>query len=158
MTAGRRPGARHGRPPVSGSPRACATAGQHQRRIVQRLEGDEGDAIGKVRRDFGRHRQGKAGLAHPAGAGQRDQRHVLPPQQGTDRRDLLIAADQRGAWRRQGSGEVGERDELEGDVVGCRHGLHSTPHLTGRAVPVGLRGPRIDGAPMNRTQLRTGAN
>ena len=104
---------------MSGGPQGVRHRRPYERGLAQRLEGDEGDAVGKVRGEVGCHCQGQAGLAYSAGPGQCHQRHVLPPQQGTDRREDDLAVDERGARCRQGSREVGERNEAERDLVSC---------------------------------------
>ena len=54
-----------------------------------------------VRRDLGGDLQREAGLADPAGAGQGDERDIVAAQQVTDGRDVVLAADERGARKRE---------------------------------------------------------
>ena len=73
-------GERRGRPPPAR--RGPGDGGSDQGWVADRGERDEGDAVGEV---VGRQRRGdpecEAGLAHAAGAGQGQQRHVLAQQQ-----------------------------------------------------------------------------
>ena len=61
----------------------------------ERLQGHEADAVLEVVEQVGRHGEGQARLAHPAGAGQRQQARLGPQQEAPDRRHLALPADER---------------------------------------------------------------
>jgi hypothetical protein len=73
--------------------------------IVDGGEADEDDAIGERIGHPCRHLQRQARLADARGATEREQPHVGPPQQVTDRRLLVLAAEQ----RRRGEGRQARR-------------------------------------------------
>ncbi len=63
--------------------------------VAQRGQWHERHPVGELRADGGRGGQRQTRLADTTGTGQRQQRHVTPPDQAGDPRDLVIAADQR---------------------------------------------------------------
>jgi hypothetical protein len=66
----------------------------HERWIPYRRQFDEGNAVGKGVLDCCCHTERESRLPDPTGAGQRDQPETVFDQQGADRRDIGLAADQ----------------------------------------------------------------
>jgi hypothetical protein len=102
-------------------------------------ERDERHAVREGRRDLGGDREREPGLAHPAGAGERDQPDAVPPKQGSDRRGLLFAADEAG--ERHGKacrgmvpgGERGRDHQVDAAGVGGRWVGHGESQNGGEA-------------------------
>jgi hypothetical protein len=74
---------------------------RQQRRIADRRRVDEDGAVTQLRAELGRGGEREPRLARPARAGERDQPHVLTPQQACDGRHREPPADERRRRRRQ---------------------------------------------------------
>lgn len=77
--------------------------------IGERVQRDEGDAVGEPRGEIGRDLQGHAGLADAAWPRQRHQADIVAQQEGTRRGDLPRPADEPAARHGQRGGTLRSR-------------------------------------------------
>ena len=105
--------------------------GNDEVRIAHRGQIDEADAVGELRDQVRRDLQREPGLAYPTRTGQRQQRHVLAQEQLSDRGDLPLPANQRGAWQRKRRRTVRQRQGHS----------HSDPVMCARRMIASLRCP-----------------
>lgn len=73
-------------------PRDCV---RDELRLPDLGEGDETDTIGESVTQFGRDLKGQPRLPNPTRSRQRHQRHIVAPEQRTDRRHLALPPDER---------------------------------------------------------------
>ena len=121
-------------------PRAPGDGRQHQRRVGQRREVDEGDAVGEGVGDVLGDGQGQPRLAHPAGPGQGQQGDGLVQQQGTRGGALGLPAD-----------EPGARDGRRSEAGGSRQ---MQPCVAPRRTGDGQAAWRLDGKTSRQRSVR----
>jgi hypothetical protein len=92
---------------------------RHQRRVADGGEVDEDGAVGEGRGDVVGDRQGEAGFADPAGAGQGQQGDGLLQQEGAGSSQLAFPAHQGGAHEGQAGQRLG-RERRDGHGGGLR--------------------------------------
>ena len=120
----------------SRTPSTAPIAAATRAGIVERAQIDEPDAIGEVLQEVGGHLQRQPRLAHPAGSGERQQAHVVPPRAGRRPGNLLLPPEKRGRLERQVVGAGRQRPQRR--EVGGQIGMEQLEDALG-AVEVAQR-------------------
>ena len=85
----------HGDLPGLQQPGGAGHGGRHQRRVRDRRQGNEEDAVGEVRADLGGEGESEGGLADAAGAGQGEEANIGTAQEPEGQCQLALPADER---------------------------------------------------------------